>query len=732
MNPLKNVVDQFIGALGENPDTNKDSEKADNQELKDLENQIQDSVDSINDNRNGPTEDIDISLGDETTSLPSAENETQERQSNSRLRQLTNEELPPSIRNQVSGDGVAFVTSGGYIVWTNVNNNGGEDHEKGFGMRDDVVIFGRNGGFDESVMDGLFTEGGVAGPGGQGDNGGIDDPGVIDGPGGVGGNGGGMNGDPLFGDAPTMSINPITGEVIGDPNNPGAGDGNGDGNGNGDGTENGNGNGDGGNGDWVNGPLPDDYKVITHVWGDPHVTENAIRNKHTNKDDMDWHFGDNSIMVLPDGTKIGMNTDKGLNGTHHDEFFVKGVFIQDGERLAQTGLDYDDSTRMNTEVTENGHEFANQIHAKGEGSGTFMWSDDANNGQGGWLINGNDGQIKDIANEKWKTYQKGGKKDFNGQYENQHQNFELTKFQQDTLNGVHREAPPIVSEEPEIAAQVPVDPEPIATEPAIEEPVEEPITEEAEVQEAIAEEEAEVQDQEPVAEETTAEDTDSGLQDIGDIIDGAREDGDTLMDHLVDQAEHSTRPMEVAEEIPEEETTQPTRPMEVADNTSTNSDPSDLPTLPQVSADDVEATEAIDPSELPTLPAVTEDDVESRIGSVGGTAIQGETVVEENSESQEDLQNLSQLALLSLAETSEADAQLGSLEGEILSANRNISDSQIEFEAINSRISSGDFENEQERATLSSDSADLSSEIQAFKEELDTLQSRETLLRLQA
>ena len=204
------------------------------------------------------------------------------------------------------------------------------------------------------------------------------------------------------------------------------------------------------------------------------------------------------------------------------------------------------------------------------------------------------------------------------------------------------------------------------------------------------------------------------------------------MDHLVDQAEHSTRPMEVAEEIPEEETTQPTRPMEVADNTSTNSDPSDLPTLPQVSADDVEATEAIDPSELPTLPAVTEDDVESRIGSVGGTAIQGETVVEENSESQEDLQNLSQLALLSLAETSEADAQLGSLEGEILSANRNISDSQIEFEAINSRISSGDFENEQERATLSSDSADLSSEIQAFKEELDTLQSRETLLRLQA
>lgn len=162
--------------------------------------------------------------------------------------------------------------------------------------------------------------------------------------------------------------------------------------------------------------MTGDYDVLSHFWGDPHVNENEIT-KNSVLTGTDWHFGDNSTFVLPDGTRIGVNTAQiGAEGENiNDMFFVRGLYVQNGDDLGTVGLGYDDTTRMTTEVTDQGEEFKSQIKSGGEGSGVFVWSEQANSGNGGWAVRVGSGGYKDIQNESWEKYS-GGDKGFESQY----------------------------------------------------------------------------------------------------------------------------------------------------------------------------------------------------------------------------------------------------------------------------------------------------------------------------
>jgi hypothetical protein len=148
-------------------------------------------------------------------------------------------------------------------------------------------------------------------------------------------------------------------------------------------------------------------KEMSYIWGDPHVGENG--------GGWDFHFGDDSNFILPDGTKVMFNT------LHWggNVFLARGLFIQDGDKLGTVGLDLDDTSLLATRVTDGAKDFdITHTDAKNDkdGSAVFLWSNAANGGQGGWTVKQGDGKFYDVANEDWETYLYGeGAASFQGQ-----------------------------------------------------------------------------------------------------------------------------------------------------------------------------------------------------------------------------------------------------------------------------------------------------------------------------
>jgi predicted transcriptional regulator len=124
---------------------------------------------------------------------------------------------------------------------------------------------------------------------------------------------------------------------------------------------------------------------ITKIWGDPHVNENGSGSAQ-------WHFGEDSTFILPDGTKICCDTEPNSN----DEWYVVGVDVVSGSDRFHHGEGGE--TGMTEDALD--WDLANADRSTDASAGIFALQD---NNQ--WAVQGNDGDFYDITNESWAAYQ---------------------------------------------------------------------------------------------------------------------------------------------------------------------------------------------------------------------------------------------------------------------------------------------------------------------------------------
>ena len=129
----------------------------------------------------------------------------------------------------------------------------------------------------------------------------------------------------------------------------------------------------------------DEGKEITKIWGDPHVNENGSGQAQ-------WHFGEDSTFILPDGTKICCDTEPNAN----DEWYIVGVDVVAGSQRFHHGKGGDAG------MTEDAAEWdaANADRSTDASAGVFAMQD---NNQ--WAVQAKDGEFYDITNESWACYQ---------------------------------------------------------------------------------------------------------------------------------------------------------------------------------------------------------------------------------------------------------------------------------------------------------------------------------------
>jgi hypothetical protein len=128
--------------------------------------------------------------------------------------------------------------------------------------------------------------------------------------------------------------------------------------------------------------------VVTRIWGDPHVDEGG-------KGGDDWHFGQDSTFVLPDGTKICLDTE----ANRHGWWFVVGVDVIFGYTRWHYGTGDTNGMHHDAEEWDAAHADA----ADHKSAGLFFLQ---SNGE--WAKMNADGSVTDVANESWKGYQATG------------------------------------------------------------------------------------------------------------------------------------------------------------------------------------------------------------------------------------------------------------------------------------------------------------------------------------
>ena len=123
---------------------------------------------------------------------------------------------------------------------------------------------------------------------------------------------------------------------------------------------------------------------ITKIWGDPHVNENGA-------DKAQWHFGEDSTFILPDGTKVCCDTEPNEKG----EWYTVGVDVVSGNDRFHHGEGGE--TGMTKDALE--WDLANADRSTDASAGVFALQD---NNQ--WAVQAQDGNFYDITNESWGDY----------------------------------------------------------------------------------------------------------------------------------------------------------------------------------------------------------------------------------------------------------------------------------------------------------------------------------------
>ncbi len=154
------------------------------------------------------------------------------------------------------------------------------------------------------------------------------------------------------------------------------------------------------------------------VHGDPHVDERNIGAQ--------WHFGDDSTFILPDGTKIYFNT----QGNESNGVYVTtGLIIDDGSKvmfagnvqvggktfIAETATEVNQNTLGADATLFSDSNLADK--SQGQSAGIFVYSQAANNNRGGWAIKTAEGKFEDVKAEGWGDYLQAGGSSFAGQVE---------------------------------------------------------------------------------------------------------------------------------------------------------------------------------------------------------------------------------------------------------------------------------------------------------------------------
>jgi hypothetical protein len=166
-----------------------------------------------------------------------------------------------------------------------------------------------------------------------------------------------------------------------------------------------------------------DGRMISRIWGDPHVEDDSGVGGD------DWHFGNDSTFILPDGTEIMFNTEGNAN---NNVYITTGLYIRSGNDVYQTGQSFGTSgvggtstgarnagiSRLEISGTEFDAQYADAASDR-NGAGVFAYSAQANSGRGGWAIMTDGGVFQDVKYEGWGTYLQAGRASFNGQYDGQ-------------------------------------------------------------------------------------------------------------------------------------------------------------------------------------------------------------------------------------------------------------------------------------------------------------------------
>jgi hypothetical protein len=126
--------------------------------------------------------------------------------------------------------------------------------------------------------------------------------------------------------------------------------------------------------------------MITRIWGDPHVDEKG--------DGDDWHFGDDSSFILPDGTKLCLDTKESSPGV----FFTVAVdVLAKGKRFHYSKQGIGGSTGMYEDGAAWDAEHADRSAAKH--AGVFALQD-----TGEWAKQADNGLLYDVESEGWQDY----------------------------------------------------------------------------------------------------------------------------------------------------------------------------------------------------------------------------------------------------------------------------------------------------------------------------------------
>jgi hypothetical protein len=140
-------------------------------------------------------------------------------------------------------------------------------------------------------------------------------------------------------------------------------------------------------------------KQIDKIWGDPHV----IEGKRGDAGDGigTWSFGNDSTFILPDGTKVCLNTEETSKGS--GIYVTKGIDVLSGTSHGAAGIGPDGTNRGNSSVTTDDRiafDAANaDAKAKDNSAGVFFVQAD-----GTCFKTNPDGSANEVAVKDWEAY----------------------------------------------------------------------------------------------------------------------------------------------------------------------------------------------------------------------------------------------------------------------------------------------------------------------------------------
>ncbi|MEO1175148.1 MAG: hypothetical protein AAFX94_24295, partial [Myxococcota bacterium] len=135
----------------------------------------------------------------------------------------------------------------------------------------------------------------------------------------------------------------------------------------------------------------------TRISGDPHVYTSQNGEDVINKEGgWDWHYGEDSTFILPDGSKIATNSVETKPGS--GIFYNRGIDIQSGDQRGFSGLSFEGEMRT-AGVTNDRVEFDEaNVDTKGTSGGVFaMVGND-------WAKLDPNGQAAMVDHESWDGY----------------------------------------------------------------------------------------------------------------------------------------------------------------------------------------------------------------------------------------------------------------------------------------------------------------------------------------